>query len=87
MNGPAIYQKYINDILFNYLNKFYIVYLDNILIYLNNKLKYQVYIKKVLERLQNTGLQANIKKYKFGVKYTKYLRFIISIYRIKVIYN
>jgi len=60
------------------------VYLDNILIYLDNELKHQVYIKKVLEKLQNTGLQVNIKKYKFGVKRIKYLRFIVSIDRIKV---
>ena len=46
INGLVIYQKYINNILFNYLDKFYMVYLDNILIYLNNKLKYKVYIKK-----------------------------------------
>jgi len=33
------------------------VYLDDILtIYLDNKLKHQVYIKKVLERLRNIGL-------------------------------
>jgi len=37
-----------NDILFNYLNDFYIAYLDNILIYLDNKLEYELYIKKVL---------------------------------------
>ena len=56
MNGLAIYQKYINNILFNYLDEFYIVYLDNILIYLDNKLKHKIYIKKVLEKLRNTGL-------------------------------
>ena len=39
-NGLAIYQRYINDILFNYLDKFYMVYLDNILIYLDNELKH-----------------------------------------------
>jgi len=44
------------------------VYLDNILIYLDNKLEHQVYVKKVLERLQNTGLQVDIKKCEFGVK-------------------
>ena len=60
------------------------VYLDNILIYLDNELKYKVYIKKVLERLRNAGLQVNIKKYKFGVKYIKYFRFIISIKGIEV---
>ena len=40
INRPAIYQRYINNVLFDYLNEFYIVYLDNILIYLDNKLKY-----------------------------------------------
>jgi len=39
-NGPAMYQWYMNDVLFNYLNEFYTVYLDNILIYLDNKLKH-----------------------------------------------
>jgi hypothetical protein len=37
-----------NDILFNYLDDFYIAYLDNILIYLDNKLEYKLHIKKVL---------------------------------------
>jgi len=56
INRPAMYQRYINNVLFNYLNEFYTAYLDNILIYLDNKLKHQVHVKKVLERLRNTGL-------------------------------
>jgi len=60
------------------------VYLDDILIYLDNKLKHQVHVKKVLKRLRNAGLQVNIKKCEFGVKQTKYLRFIVSIEGIKV---
>jgi hypothetical protein len=46
-----MYQQYINDILFNYLNVFYIVYLNNILIYLENLLKHKTYVKLVLKRL------------------------------------
>jgi hypothetical protein len=30
-----------------YLNNFYTIYLNNILIYLDNKLEYKIYIKKV----------------------------------------
>jgi len=55
-NGLAMYQQYINDVLFDYLNEFCTVYLDNILIYLDNKLEHQVHVKKVLERLRNIGL-------------------------------
>ena len=59
-------------------------YLNNIFIYLNNKLKHKAYIKKVLKRLQNAGLQVDIKKCEFGVKYIKYFRFIVSINKIKI---
>jgi hypothetical protein len=43
-------------VLFNYLDDFYIVYLDDILIYLDNKLEYRDYIYKVLLRLYKAGL-------------------------------
>jgi len=47
-NRPAIYQRYINDVLFNYLNNFYTAYLDNIIIYSKNKLEYKEHVHKVL---------------------------------------
>jgi hypothetical protein len=40
INRLAMYQRYINNVLFNYLDKFYTAYLDDILIYLDNKLKH-----------------------------------------------
>jgi len=82
-NGPAMYQRYINDILFNYLNDFYTAYLDNIMIYSKNKLEHEEHVHKVLQRLRKAGLQVNIKKLEFSVKYIKYLGFIISINGIK----
>ena len=39
-NGPATYQRFINDVLFDYLNDFYTAYLNDILIYSENKLDY-----------------------------------------------
>ena len=56
-----------NDVLFNYLDDFYTAYLDDILIYLDNKLEHEHYVKKVLKRLRNTSLQINLKKYEFHV--------------------
>ena len=47
-NGPTTYQQYINDVLFNYLNDFYIAYLDNIIIYSKNELEYEEHVYKVL---------------------------------------
>ena len=45
-----------NIVLFDYLNDFYIIYLNDIFIYLNNKLKYKEHVCKVLLRLYKTGL-------------------------------
>jgi hypothetical protein len=72
-----------NNVLFDYLNNFCTAYLDDIMIYFDNELKHKTYIKKVLERLQNAGLQVDIRKCEFGVKRTKYLEFIVSTNGIK----
>ena len=45
-----------NNILFNYLDNFYIAYLDNIMIYSNNKLEHEEYICKILLRLYKARL-------------------------------
>ncbi len=42
--------------LFEYLDIFYTAYLDNILVYLDNELEHNSYIKLVLEKLRATGL-------------------------------
>jgi hypothetical protein len=55
-NSLATYQYYINNILFDYFDNFCIAYLNNILIYLENKLEYKTQVKKVLEYLKKAGL-------------------------------
>jgi hypothetical protein len=67
-----------NDVLFDYLDDFCTAYLDDIMIYSDNELEHETHVKKVLERLQNAGLQVDIRKCEFGVKRTKYLGFIVS---------
>jgi hypothetical protein len=37
-----------NDVLFDYLDDFYIAYLDNILIYSDDELEHELHVKKVL---------------------------------------
>ena len=67
-----------NDVLFDYLDDFCTAYLDDILIYSDNELEHEEHVRKVLQRLRNASLQADIKKSEFSVKCTKYLGFIIS---------
>ena len=45
-----------NEVLFDYLNEFYTTYLDDILIYSDNTLEYENYIKLVLQYLHEAGL-------------------------------
>ncbi len=73
-----------NNVLFDYLDDFYTTYLDDILIFSNNKLEHEHYVRKVLKRLRNAGLQIDLKKCEFYVTRTKYLGFIISTNSIKV---
>ena len=83
-NGPATYQRFMNDVLFDYLDDFCTAYLDDILIYSENELDHQEHVRKVLLRLREAGLQADIKKSEFSVRRTKYLGFIISTEGIEV---
>lgn len=83
-NGPATYQRYMNDVLFEFLDVFCTVYLDDILIYSEDPSQHVNHVNQVLKRLQEAGLQADIKKCEFGVTKTRYLGFIVTTNGIRV---
>jgi hypothetical protein len=62
-NTPAIFQAYINETLKDYLDIFYMAYLDNICIYNRSIEKYKKYVRLIFEHLR---------QYKFYVKFSKY---------------
>ena len=43
-----IFQNYINDVLHEYFDDFYIIYIDDILIYNENKKKHIKYVRFIL---------------------------------------
>jgi hypothetical protein len=47
-NILVIFQAWINKIFYLYLDIFYIVYINNILVHLDNLFEYKKYIKKIL---------------------------------------
>src|SRR5205807_3192352 len=75
-NGPATFQRFINNTLMGYLDDFYSAYIDDILIFSENQKDHEEYMQKVLQRLREAGLQADLKKCKFHVVKTKFLGFI-----------
>jgi len=83
-NAPATYQRYMNDILLEYIDDFCMVYLDDILIYSDDPLEHTTHVRKVLDHLRAAGLQADINKSEFRVTHTKYLGFIVTTEGIQV---
>ena len=77
-NGPASFQRFINSVLFDYIDDFCTAYIDDILIYSEDPLEHEEHVRKVLDRLRQAGLPVDVKKSEFSVTSTKYLGFIIS---------
>ena len=78
INELAFYQQYMNEVLFDFLNCFIQVYLNDILIYSKTHRKHVDYVCLVLSRLWEAGLQIDIWKYKFHIQKTKFLKLILT---------
>ena len=61
-NALTKFQSYIYLTLCKYINIFYIVYLNCILVYLNDKKIYKKHIRLIFEKLRKFELFANLKK-------------------------
>ena len=62
--APATFQRYINWVFYDYLNKFCTVYVNNILIYISGLLRdYKAKVYIVLGKLREVKLVLNINKY------------------------
>ncbi len=77
-NKSIFFQQYMNDILWNFLNNFCQVYLNDILIYSKMRKKHKDHVKLVLNQLREAELQMNIQKCKFNVEETVFLEVIVS---------
>ncbi len=77
-NELIFFQQYMNDILWNFLNDFCQVYLDDILIYSKTRKKHRDHVKLVLSWLRKAELQMNIQKCEFNVEETVFLEVIVS---------
>ena len=73
-----------NYILKKYLDNFSIVYLNNIIIYLNSEKEHKEYIKQVLKKLYKKDILVVIKKCEFYTKKTNFIKFIIKLRQISI---
>jgi ribosome-interacting GTPase 1 len=59
-------------------------YLDNIIIYLNSVEEHKEYIKWVLRKLYKENMLVAVKKYKFHIRKTDFIGFIIELKQISI---
>ena len=79
INESAFFQHYINNTLFKCLNDYVQAYLNNILIYSKTQQEHVKHVQNVLEKLQATGLQIDIKKSEFFIIKITFLDLLIFI--------
>ena len=60
------------------------VYLNNIIIYLNSEQEHKEYIKQVLKKLYKEDMSITIKKCEFHTRKTNFLGFIIKLKQISI---
>ena len=61
-NAPAQFMNMMNDVLDDYLDKFVLIFLDNVLVYSANLEEHAEHLRKILERLREQRLYAKASK-------------------------
>jgi hypothetical protein len=64
-NAPAFFMNLINSVFMDYLDKFVVVFIDDILIYSQNEEEHVDHLKMVLQRLREHQLYAKLSKCEF----------------------
>ncbi len=83
-NVSTMCQKIINNTLQQYLNRFVIAYLNDIMIYSNILKKYINYVFKVLKCLDKRNLHLKLKKCEFHQKEIDFLEFVVERHEVRM---
>lgn len=83
-NAPATFQAAMNTIFGTYINKFVLVYLDDILVFSRNADEHESHLRKVLEVLQQHKFKAKRSKCHFNQPELHFLGHVVSRTGLKV---
>ena len=77
-NAPAYFMYLMNKVFMEYLNKFVIVFIDDILVYSKNEEEHEGHLRLVLQKLREHQLYVKFSKCEFWLKEVSFLGHIIS---------
>ncbi|WVZ87865.1 hypothetical protein U9M48_034440 [Paspalum notatum var. saurae] len=77
-NAPAFFMYMMNSVFMNELDKFVVVFIDDILIYSKDEKEHEEHLRIVLTRLREHKLYAKFSKCAFGLKEVGFLGHIPS---------
>jgi hypothetical protein len=77
-NAPAYFMYLMNIVFMDDLDKFVVVFIDDILIYSQNEQEHEEHLRKVLQRLRDCQLYAKLSKCEFWISEVMFLGHIIN---------
>nr|GEZ09672.1 retrotransposon protein, putative, Ty3-gypsy subclass [Tanacetum cinerariifolium] len=77
-NAPTVFMDLMNRVCKLYLNKFVIIFIDDILIYSKTKEEYEVHLKLVLDLLRKEKLYVKFSKCKFWLQEVQFLGHVVN---------
>ena len=83
-NAPATFMCLMNSILSNYLDKFVVVFIDDILIYSKNEQEHKEHLKIILQVIREQQLYKKFIIYDLFKDRIQYLENVVSKYGISV---
>ena len=77
-NAPAFFMHMMNKVFMDFLDKFVVVFIDDILIYSKSEEEHKDHLRAVLQRLRNHQLYAKFSKCEFWLKQVGFLGHVLS---------